>query len=160
MNQGRREKRRARAWSSTSRRQPDPQLVEQRAAEALTEDQNSLTAKLIVFQTSETLYRGAIDQQKPYTGASSADTLGSTNESGCESQGQEVQSSNPPRTGISKASDGLDAEKSSDVQIEGQTLVSPTPVGGVVMDAGKANSVLSVLNRTKKRKLKQNVKIP
>ncbi|KAL6989296.1 hypothetical protein U1Q18_015045, partial [Sarracenia purpurea var. burkii] len=74
---------------------------------------------------------------------------------GCESQGQEAQSSNPPRTGISEASDELDAEKSSDVQIEGQSLVPPTPAGDVAVDAEEANSVL---NRTKERKLKQNVK--
>ncbi|KAL6978406.1 hypothetical protein U1Q18_020073 [Sarracenia purpurea var. burkii] len=98
--------------------------------------------------------------EKPYAGASSAETLGPTKESGCEFQGQEVRSSDPPRTGISKASDGLDAEKSPDVQVEGQPLVSPTPAGDAVMDAKKANSVPSVLNRTKKRQLKQNVKIP
>ncbi|KAL6983582.1 hypothetical protein U1Q18_016966 [Sarracenia purpurea var. burkii] len=82
-----------------------------------------------------------------------------TKELGRESRGQEIRSFDPPHTGIFKASDGLDAEKSLDDQVEGQSLVSPTHVGDAVMDAEKANSIPSVLNRTKKRPLKQNVKI-
>ncbi|KVH94473.1 ATPase, AAA-type, core [Cynara cardunculus var. scolymus] len=81
---------------------------------------------------------------------------------GCESQEQEVRSSDPSK----KDSDGCDEvagvdvpEKSPVGQVEGQPLVSPMSLGDSLIDVEKtkANGGSTVLNRTKKRQSKSNV---
>ncbi|XP_059625690.1 uncharacterized protein LOC132268846 [Cornus florida] len=89
-------------------------------------------------------------------------TLGPAKESGCESKGLEVRSSDPPCADLSKPSDGFDAtvpEKSAAVPVEDEPLVSPTSPGDSAIHAEKTKSGGSVLNRAKKRQLKSNVKV-
>lgn len=81
---------------------------------------------------------------------------------GCESQEQEVRSSDPSKKDSDACDEvpGVDVpEKSPVVQVEGQPLVSPMSLGDSLIDVEKtkANGGSTVLNRTKKRQSKSNV---
>ncbi|XP_052191626.1 uncharacterized protein LOC127800822 isoform X2 [Diospyros lotus] len=89
-----------------------------------------------------------------------AETLGVAKEAGCESPGQEVRSPDPPRDGGLKSPDGADAavlEKSPDVEVEGEALVSPRSLGDSTLAAEKTKPAASA--RPKKRQLKSNFKV-
>ncbi|KAI3749241.1 hypothetical protein L2E82_19848 [Cichorium intybus] len=81
---------------------------------------------------------------------------------GCESQEQEVRSSDPSKKDSDACDEiaGVDVpEKSPVVQVEGQPLVSPMSLGDSLIDVEKtkANGGSAVLNRAKKRQSKSNV---
>ncbi|KAJ9543045.1 hypothetical protein OSB04_022752 [Centaurea solstitialis] len=84
---------------------------------------------------------------------------------GCESQEQEVRSSDPEKKdsdggGCDEVAGGDLPEKSPAVgQVEGQPLVSPMSLGDSLIDVEKtkANGGSAVLNRAKKRQSKSNV---
>ncbi|KAK9071829.1 hypothetical protein SSX86_008258 [Deinandra increscens subsp. villosa] len=83
---------------------------------------------------------------------------------GCESQEQEVRSSDPCKKepDVCEEVNGVDVpEKSPVVQVESQPLVSPMSLGNSLMDVEKAktktNGGSTVLNRAKKRQSKANV---
>lgn len=95
----------------------------------------------------------------------SVETLGPVKESGSEPRDQEILSSDPDPAcaDVPKAPDACDAvsaQKSPDVPVEGEALVSPSPpLGDSGMDADQTNSVRVVLNRRiRKRPAKPTAK--
>ncbi|KAK9281285.1 hypothetical protein L1049_004182 [Liquidambar formosana] len=102
------------------------------------------------------------------TSATPVETVGPVKESGSDPRDQAIPSSDldPPCADALKASDACDAvgaDKSPDVPVEGEALVSPPPppsLGDSAVDADKTESVSVVMNRrVKKRAMKPNAKV-